>query len=239
MYWVWVALASGFSAYAIVKHGLDLKKLVWHWVAKRDQKFESWAANVVRDMVHFTSQHNRFAPGLELEVDEYKDEFLKNALKAYMTGAIRGPDLLRTLRQAAEEREVIDLSGLDDLDSIRKFLPAMGWGAALLGLAWFFTEGHAEGMSYMQHAGYIFASVIAVVMYGLALSFFVLGPVEGHIIGKADATRRKNHLVIEGMSLILRKKSPFEVYEHLHLLLPPGVHVDLSDVLPAAETQSA
>jgi flagellar motor component MotA len=238
MYWVWVGLVTVFSAYAVIKHGQDLKKLFGMWISIHHHSYDKTAPLVVRDLIRFANQHSRFAPGLELEVEDFQDNFLKYALRAYMTGAIRGSDLLRALRQSAEEHEGHDLSVLNELDSIRAFLPAMGWGTALLGLAWFF-QADVGGHNYMASAGYVFAAVIAAVMYGLGLSYAVMRPLENKVLNEAEARRRKNQLVIEGVSLLMKNKSPFEIYEHLNLLLPNGLQLDLGEILPEVEARSA
>ena len=238
MYYAWITITVLFSAFVLIRHGKDLVSLVRAWRHSANAKKHRTQAQAARDFVLFAQDYNRFAPGLELQVDELRDPFLKHSLKTFLSGAVRGPELLRSLRQAADEYHEQENKEIDELRGIQRFLPAVGWMTTMIGLAWFF-QAPSFGEHYMAQAGSVFTAVAGTVLYGLGMIYAVIDPILKKLTHSAYWNRRRNLMIIEGVSLLMKHKTAFEIYEHLNMTLKSEERFELEHILPDLESQAS
>lgn len=238
MYWLWITSAAVFAGLAVFIHARQWLQIAKIWNRTKVPTSGSPVVSTVKEIVSFSKDFSKFAPGLELIVEEVQDNFLKHSLRSFLTGAVRGPELLRSLRQAAEEYHHKDLSDIHELQKTVRFLPAVGWTVALLGMAWFFLS-ESNSQPYMVSAGLVFTAVLGTVIYGLCFNYFLIEPLMGRVRKQAVSSWKKNQLVIESVGLLMKSKSPFEIYEHLSLVCPELNGPEAGDFMKQIEVGAA
>ena len=190
------------------------------------------------NFIDFSKEYYQFSPNVEKFVSEIKDDFLKDALKTFLTGAVRGHDLLRALRQRADERYEDSVAKIAELRSISKFLPAVGWAVAMSATFWLFGTGTGVE-NYVARSSFAFSCMMVGIFYGLTIMYYFVDPTVRKIEKYAFAVRVKDILIIESVSHLMRKNTAYEVFEAVNLNLPDEQKLVFNEFFTSKELQKA
>lgn len=180
------------------------------------------------ELLEFSKAYYEFSPAMQEKVAEIRDPFLRDSVGAFLHGGIVGHDLLRGLRQKADQKFESDIAILHDIHFVMRSLPALGWAVAIGSTIWMFNTG--GGPITFERAASAFSMTLAAVFYGLGLTYMVAMPLMERIWRSARDERNKNCMIVEGLGHLIRKKSPFELYETIQVLLPDNIRPNFQQV---------
>jgi len=180
------------------------------------------------EFLEFARAYYDYAPSLEERVKAFQDPFLREAVAAFLHGGLVGHDLLRTLRQKADQRFELDMALMHDLNLTMRGLPVVGWALAICGALWMFSGG-AEAITF-ERAGTAFSMSLVGILYGVFISYFMVMPVMERMWRSARENRAKNCALIEGLGHLMRKQNAFELFETVQVLLPESVRPQWGEV---------
>ena len=220
MNWVWISLAALFSIAVLYRHVPQMIFLIKSYRHYREKTHDLHGLGALCEVVDFAKKYYDLAPSIENDVNNMKDHFLRESLQTFLTGTVRGHELLRGLRRKADEKYEEELRNAQKIKATAKFLPVIGWIVALGAALWTFSTGH-EG-AYLEYASRAFAFVVASVFYGLGVIYFVLEPTLDRVEKTAFSERVKNILIVEAISHLMKKQSAYEMFEAINVSLPPS-----------------
>jgi flagellar motor component MotA len=197
------------------------------------RSYRSFAPNIqprqsFLEFLEFARAYYDYAPSLEERIKGFQDPFLREAVGAFLHGGLVGHDLLRTLRQKADQRFELDMALMHDLNLTIRGLPVVGWALAICAAIWMFSGG-AEAITF-QRAGTAFSVCLGGILYGVVLTYFMVMPIMEKMWRAARENRAKNCALIEGLGHLMRKQNAFELFETVQVLLPDNVKPQWGEV---------
>lgn len=181
------------------------------------------------EFLNFARAYYEYAPSLEERVKSYSDPFLREIAVAFLHGGIVGADLLRTLRQRADQQFENELSVMNGMQMIVRSLPVVGWALAICASIWMFNT--SEPVSF-QRVGIAFSVCMGGAAYGILLTYMFLMPMMEKMWQTAHQNREKNRALVDGLSHLMRKNNVFELYETIQVLLPEENRPKWLEVFP-------
>jgi chemotaxis protein MotA len=205
------------------------------------QKANVTHENLYRDLINIIAwariMKDKGLRGLENQVDDegINDPFVRYGLDMvvsnYTPDEVRG--MMETAAEAYYERDTIPANVLLAMAS---HAPAFGMVGTLIGMV--IMLGNFSGD--MSGIGHGLAVALLATLYGVVTARLLYLPAATKIMQKQDNLRFRNHLITEGMSMLVANKSPRYIQDKLNSFLKPGLHsrVTLPDpvVKPASMT---
>jgi chemotaxis protein MotA len=125
--------------------------------------------------------------------------------------------MLETAADAFYERGVISARVLMSMAS---HSPAFGMVGTLIGMV--IMLGHFKGD--MSGIGTGMAISLLATLYGIVTARMIYIPASSKIFQKQDELRFRNHLIIEGLVLLVDNRPPGYIQDRLNSFLKPGLH---------------
>ncbi len=188
--------------------------------------------NLHRDLINIISwariMKERGLRGLEDEVDEgINDPFVRYGLDMvvsnYTPEEVRS--MMETSADAYYERDTVPANVLMAMAS---HAPAFGMVGTLIGMV--IMLGNFSGD--MSGIGEGLSVALLATLYGVISARLLYMPAASKIMQKQDNLRFRNHLITEGMAMLVANKSPRYIQDRLNSFLKPGLH---SKVDPGAK----
>jgi chemotaxis protein MotA len=196
--------------------------------------------NLHRDLINIISwarvMKDKGMRGLENVVDEgINDPFVRYGLEMVVTNYT--PEEVRVMMETAAdayyERDTVPAHVLTAMAS---HAPAFGMVGTLIGMVIMLgnfsgdMSGIGEGLS---------VSLLAT-LYGVLSARLLYLPAASKIMQKQDNLRFRNHLITEGMTMLVENKSPRYINDRLGSFLSPGLYNKISsDFLDGTPAVSA
>ncbi|MCC7405711.1 MAG: hypothetical protein IT288_15030 [Bdellovibrionales bacterium] len=209
---MWIAfwIFSGFIGALHVYH----IALVWKgWVRflreanHRDQSVTS----AIRELMNFIAEYRAVSPSLEDVVRDMKDHFLKDAVEIYLSGALRGHEFLKALRNRQQSEYKVDLEVQDQWTWISRVTPAVAWVAAIGSVMVVFDQGLG------QHTALVIGKVVlGAVFYCVVFSFLLVEPLRRWQHAHARSEWEKNEALVLGIGMLLRDRDALEILEAIN-----------------------
>lgn len=158
--------------------------------------------------------------GLENQVDDegINDPFVRYGLDMvvsnYTAEEVRG--MMETAADAYYERDTTPASVLMAMAS---HAPAFGMVGTLIGMV--IMLGNFSGD--MSGIGHGLAIALLATLYGVVTARMLYMPAATKIMQKQDNLRFRNHLITEGMTMLVANKSPRYIQDRLNSFLKPGL----------------
>jgi len=165
--------------------------------------------------------------GLENEVEHnaVNDAFIRYGLNMvvsnYTPEDVRG--MMETAADACYERDTIPAK---ILLAMAGHAPAFGMVGTLVGMVVMLGNFNDD----MSGVGGGFAVALLATLYGLLTARMVYMPAAAKVMQKQDGLRFRNHLITEGMAMLVANKSPRYIQDRLNSFLRPDAHYDLDAV---------
>lgn len=175
--------------------------------------------------------------GLEDKVDQSIDDpFVRYGLEMVVSNytAEEVNTMMETAADAYYERDTVPAQVLTSMAS---HAPAFGMVGTLIGMV--IMLGNFSGdMSGIGHG--LSVSLLAT-LYGVITARLLYMPAASKIMHKQDNLRFRNHLIAQGMSMLVANKSPRYIQDYLSSFLKPSLHskVNLKDLEPRPATNEA
>lgn len=170
--------------------------------------------------------------GLENVVDEgINDPFVRYGLEMvvsnYTPDEVR--DMMETAADAYYERDTVPANVLMAMAS---HAPAFGMVGTLIGMV--VMLGNFSGD--MSGVGAGLSIALLATLYGVASARMLYIPAASKIMQKQENLRFRNHLITEGMVMLVANKSPHFIRDRLSSFLKPGLYKpsDLTEAAAAA-----
>ena len=191
--------------------------------------------NLYRDLINIIAwariMKEKGLRGLENQVDDegINDPFVRYGLDMvvsnYTGEEVRG--MMETAAEAFYERDTIPANILLAMAS---HAPAFGMVGTLIGMV--IMLGNFSGD--MSGIGHGLAVALLATLYGVVTARMLYLPAATKIMQKQDNLRFRNHLITEGMAMLVANKSPRYIQDKLNSFLKPGLHsrVTLPDPTP-------
>ncbi len=191
--------------------------------------------NLYRDLINIIAwariMKEKGLRGLENQVDDegINDPFVRYGLDMvvsnYTAEEVRG--MMETAAEAFYERDTIPANVLLAMAS---HAPAFGMVGTLIGMV--IMLGNFSGD--MSGIGHGLAVALLATLYGVVTARMLYLPAATKIMQKQDNLRFRNHLITEGMAMLVANKSPRYIQDKLNSFLKPGLHsrVTLPDPTP-------
>ncbi|MGB4108015.1 MAG: MotA/TolQ/ExbB proton channel family protein [Alphaproteobacteria bacterium] len=198
--------------------------------------------NLYRDLINVIAwariMKDKGLRGLENQVDDegINDPFVRYGLDMvvsnYTAEEVRG--MMETAAEAFYERDTIPANVLLAMAS---HAPAFGMVGTLIGMV--IMLGNFSGD--MSGIGHGLAVALLATLYGVVTARMLYLPAATKIMQKQDNLRFRNHLITEGMAMLVANKSPRYIQDKLNSFLKPGLHsrVTLPDPTPPPGTPAA
>ncbi len=198
--------------------------------------------NLYRDLINVIAwariMKDKGLRGLENQVDDegINDPFVRYGLDMvvsnYTAEEVRG--MMETAAEAFYERDTIPANVLLAMAS---HAPAFGMVGTLIGMV--IMLGNFSGD--MSGIGHGLAVALLATLYGVVTARMLYLPAATKIMQKQDNLRFRNHLITEGMAMLVANKSPRYIQDKLNSFLKPGLHsrVTLPDPTPPAGAPTA
>ncbi|HQX26416.1 MAG TPA: MotA/TolQ/ExbB proton channel family protein [Alphaproteobacteria bacterium] len=181
--------------------------------------------NLYRDLINIIAwariMKEKGLRGLENQVDDegINDPFVRYGLDMvvsnYTGEEVRG--MMETAAEAFYERDTIPANILLAMAS---HAPAFGMVGTLIGMV--IMLGNFSGD--MSGIGHGLAVALLATLYGVVTARMLYLPAATKIMQKQDNLRFRNHLITEGMAMLVANKSPRYIQDKLNSFLKPGLH---------------
>jgi chemotaxis protein MotA len=181
--------------------------------------------NLYRDLINIIAwariMKDKGLRGLENQVDDegINDPFVRYGLDMvvsnYTGEEVRG--MMETAAEAFYERDTIPANILLAMAS---HAPAFGMVGTLIGMV--IMLGNFSGD--MSGIGHGLAVALLATLYGVVTARMLYLPAATKIMQKQDNLRFRNHLITEGMAMLVANKSPRYIQDKLNSFLKPGLH---------------
>ncbi|MBK7360741.1 MAG: MotA/TolQ/ExbB proton channel family protein [Micavibrio sp.] len=181
--------------------------------------------NLYRDLINIIAwariMKEKGLRGLENQVDDegINDPFVRYGLDMvvsnYTGEEVRG--MMETAAEAFYERDTIPANILLAMAS---HAPAFGMVGTLIGMV--IMLGNFSGD--MSGIGHGLAVALFATLYGVVTARMLYLPAATKIMQKQDNLRFRNHLITEGMAMLVANKSPRYIQDKLNSFLKPGLH---------------
>ena len=181
--------------------------------------------NLYRDLINIIAwariMREKGLRGLENQVDDegINDPFVRYGLDMvvsnYTAEEVRG--MMETAAEAFYERDTIPANVLMAMAS---HAPAFGMVGTLIGMV--IMPGNFSGD--MSGIGKGLAIALLATLYGVVTARMLYLPAATKIMQKQDNLRFRNHLITEGMAMLVANKSPRYIQDKLNSFLKPGLH---------------
>jgi chemotaxis protein MotA len=181
--------------------------------------------NLYRDLVNIIAwariMREKGLRGLENSVDDegINDPFVRYGLDMvasnYTAEEVRG--MMETAADAYYERDTIPANVLMAMAS---HAPAFGMVGTLIGMV--VMLGNFSGD--MSGVGHGLAIALLATLYGVVTARLLYLPAASKIMQKQENLRFRNHLITEGMTMLVANKSPRYIQDRLNSFLKPGLH---------------
>lgn len=169
--------------------------------------------------------------GLEDEAGSEKvaaDPFIRYGLQMvvsnYTPEEVR--DMMETAADASYERGTIPARVLMAMAS---HAPAFGMVGTLVGMV-IMLGRFGDDMSGVGHG---LAISLLATLYGVVTARMVYMPAASKIMQKQDGLRFRNHLIAEGMAMLVANRSPRFIQDRLNSFLRPESHYDMDSRIEA------
>lgn len=166
--------------------------------------------------------------GLEDKVDDsMEDPFVRYGLEMVVSNYT--PEEVRTMMETAAnayyERDTVPAHVLMAMAS---HAPAFGMVGTLIGMV--IMLGNFSGD--MSGVGHGLSVALLATLYGVLTARILYMPAASKIMQKQDNLRFRNHLITEGMSMLVANKSPRYIQDQLNSFLKPGLQskIDIRDI---------
>ncbi|MBU0860036.1 MAG: MotA/TolQ/ExbB proton channel family protein [Alphaproteobacteria bacterium] len=200
------------------------------------KKATSTHENLHRDLINIISwariMKEKGVRGLENVVDDgINDSFVRYGLEMvvsnYTPEEVR--DMMETAADAYYERDTVPAHVLM---AMAGHAPAFGMVGTLIGMV--VMLGNFTGD--MSGVGSGLSIALLATLYGVVSARMLYMPAASKIMQKQENLRFRNHLITEGMMMLVANKSPHYIQDRLNSFLKPGLYrkSDLPAVAPAA-----
>ncbi len=181
--------------------------------------------NLHRDLINIISwariMKEKGMRGLENEVDDrgINDPFVRYGLDMVVSNYTPEEvvSMMETAADAYYERDTIP-AGV--LMAMAGHAPAFGMMGTLIGMV--IMLGHFSGD--MSGIGEGLAVALLATLYGVVTARMLYMPAASKIMQKQDNLRFRNHLITEGMAMLVANRSPRYIQDRLNSFLKPGLH---------------
>lgn len=150
--------------------------------------------------------------GLEMVVSNYTPEEVR--------------DMMQTAADASYERDTIPARVLMAMAS---HAPAFGMVGTLVGMV-IMLGRFGDDMSGVGHG---LAISLLATLYGVVTARMVYMPAASKIMQKQEGLRFRNHLIAEGMAMLVANRSPRFIQDRLNSFLRPESHYDMDTRIEA------
>ncbi|HEY8189425.1 MAG TPA: MotA/TolQ/ExbB proton channel family protein [Micavibrio sp.] len=151
-----------------------------------------------------------------------KDTFIKYGLDMVVSNYT--PDEVRSMMEtAADARYERDTIPARVLMAMAGHAPAFGMVGTLVGMV-IMLGNFSEDMSGV---GQGLAISLLATLYGVVTARMIYMPAASKLLQKQDSLRFRNHLITEGMALLVANKSPRYIQDRLNSFLRPESHYNL------------
>ncbi len=180
--------------------------------------------NLHRDLINVISwarvMKEKGVRGLENVVDEgINDPFVRYGLEMvvsnYTPEEVR--DMMETAAEAYYERDTVPAHVLM---AMAGHAPAFGMVGTLIGMV--IMLGNFTGD--MSGVGAGLSIALLATLYGVVSARMLYMPAASKIMQKQDNMRFRNHLITEGMVMLVANKSPNYIQDRLNSFLKPGLY---------------
>ncbi|MCB0364617.1 MAG: hypothetical protein H6624_08695 [Bdellovibrionaceae bacterium] len=193
----------------------------WSQSLKDANKKARHAAGAVKELMSFISEYRAVSPSLEDVVREMKDSFLKESIEIYLSGALRGYEYLKALRNRQHYDFKREEQAQEQWAWISRVTPAVAWVVALGSVMYVWDKGLGPQTSLV--VGKI---VLGTVFYCIAFNFVFVEPLRRWQARKAEKDREKNEALVLGLSLLLRDRDSLEILEAVNAYLAQSEKVE-------------
>lgn len=184
--------------------------------------------NLQRDLIEIISWarivKERGLRGLEDDMgsnEAVKDSFIKYGLDMvvsnYTPEEVRG--MMETAADARYERDTIPARVLM---AMAGHAPAFGMVGTLVGMV-IMLGNFSDDMSGVGEG---LAISLLATLYGVVTARLIYMPASAKLMQKQESLRFRNHLIAEGLSLLVANKSPRYIQDRLNSYLRPESHYD-------------
>lgn len=169
--------------------------------------------------------------GLENEIDSKnaaKDPFVRYGLNMVVSNYT--PDEVREMMEtAADATYERNTTPARVLLAMASHAPAFGMVGTLVGMVIMLGQFSDD----MSGVGQGLAISLLATLYGVVTARMIYMPAASKIMQKEDGLRFRNHLITEGMAMIVANKSPRFIQDRLNSFLRPESHYDLDKEIEA------
>jgi chemotaxis protein MotA len=147
------------------------------------------------------------------------DPFVKYGLN--MVVSQYTPDEVRTMMEtAADARYERDIVPVDVLQAMTSHAPAFGMVGTLVGMVAMLCNLNDNIASIGASLGVSFLSTL----YGVLSARMIYMPAAARLRQEVDSRRFRNHLITEGMVMLVGGKNPMHIQDHLNSFLRPEIY---------------
>ncbi len=165
--------------------------------------------------------------GLESQVEDQgiNDPFVRYGLDMVVSNY--SPEEVRSMMEtAAEAYYERDTTASRVLMAMASHAPAFGMVGTLIGMV--IMLGNFKGD--MSGIGQGLAISLLATLYGVLTARMIYMPAASKIMQKQDNLRFRNHLITEGMVMLVANRSARYIQDRLNSFLKPGLHHKVEDI---------
>ena len=170
--------------------------------------------------------------GLEDEMEAMNDPFIRYGLDMvvsnYSPEEVR--QMMETAAAASYERDTMPAAVLMSMASNA---PAFGMVGTLVGMVIMLGNFTQD----MSGVGSGLAVSLLATLYGVLTARMLYMPAAAKITSKQDGLRFRNHLITEGMAMLVANKSPRYIQDRLNSFLRPESHYDMDSRIKTEEAK--
>ncbi len=183
----------------VLKRALQMLSMIY-----RPPQYQ--ADDLIRRIVEWSEISRRQGLlGLEPQIDEESDSFIKRGLQLLVDGS--EPEAIRSVLEVdLDTREAIDLAGAKVYENAGIYSPTLGIIGAVMGLM-----AVMQNLADPSKLGHGIAAAFVATIYGVALANMFMLPMAARLRGIIGKQTRMREILIDGLASIAEGDNPRQI----------------------------
>jgi len=188
-------------------------------------------SDIISNLIQLSDMYVKGA-SLDDLIAKSNDPFLKEAFELFKDGVKSEAGTIEMLKKRADNILFHYNEDANKIKSVGKFPPAFGMMGTTIGMV--VLLGNLGGEDAMKTLGPAMAVCLITTLYGVIMANLFFVPIADNLKDSAKEIHLKNKIVLEAVSLIMKKTNPILLAEELNSFLPPSKRLDWKTAMKAS-----
>ena len=185
-------------------------------------------ADVIANLIRI-SEDVRSGKAMDDIAKEVDDPFLREGLEMLGTGLFGEAEAFELLKARSQNMYATYMTDTNNFKSLGKYPPAFGMMGTTIGMI--VLLANLGGADAMKKIGPAMGVCLITTLYGVIIANLAVIPVGENLEASTKDLYLKNTIILAGLKLIAKKKSPVVIAENLNSFLLPKDRLNWKEVV--------